>query len=277
MPHGAACAHIEQVVGVGLIATEDLRLRLLSGDVEAQQRRVTPGTGIEIIPLTPESFNVCDALSDDLGPFSRSFPRHGHNIFLRRADVYRLWPIGGHDWMPHSAASAHIEHVVGEGLLAAEDLRLRLLSGDVEAQDRRVTPGAGIEIIPLTREDLKGRYVLSFSGIPRLLGHNIFLRRADVYRVWPMRPAEPASPPDEQRPKRLPTARPKGLGPRAWLVAREVDALMREGGSGSKWIDLDDLLKTIRERIGATDKTVLSSRTLDTALAFLRKHGLIDR
>ena len=52
---------------------------------------------------------------------------------------------------------------------------------------------------------------------------------------------------------------------------------MREGGKGSKWIDLDDLLKSIRERIGAKDKTVLSRRTLDTALAFLRKRGLIDR
>jgi hypothetical protein len=277
MPHSAASAHIEQVVGDGLIAAEDLRLRLLSGDVEAQQRRVTPGAGIEIIPLTPESFEVSDALSDDLGPFSRSFPLHGHNIFLRCADVYRLWPIGGDDWMPHSAASAHIEQVVGDGLLAAEDLRLRLLSGDVEAQDRRVTPGAGTEIIPLTPEDLKGRYVLSFSGIPRLLGQNIFLRRADVYRAWPMRLAEPASPQDEQRSKRLPTARPKGLGPRAWLVAREVDALIREGGKGSNWIDLNDLLQTIRERIGAKDKSVPSRRTLDTALAFLRERGLIDR
>jgi hypothetical protein len=161
--------------------------------------------------------------------------------------------------------------------LAAEDLRLRLLSGDVEAQDRLVTPGAGIEIIPLTPEDLKGRYVLSFSGIPRLLGQNIFLRRADVYRVWPMRPAEPASPQDEQRSKRLPTARPKGLGPRAWLVAREVNALIREGGKGSNWIDLNDLLQTIRERIGAKDKSVPSRRTLDTALAFLRERDLIDR
>jgi hypothetical protein len=87
MPHSAASAHIEQVVGEGLVAAEDLRLRILSGDVEAQQRRVTPGAGIEIIPLTPESFKVSDALSDDLGPFSRSFPLEGHNIFLRRADV----------------------------------------------------------------------------------------------------------------------------------------------------------------------------------------------
>jgi hypothetical protein len=76
-----------------------------------------------------------------------------------------------------------------------------------------------------------------------------------------------------------PTAdkRPKGVGPRAWLVAREVDALMREGGKDSKWVDLDDLLNTIRERIGAKDKNVLSERTLDTALAYLRNRDLIDR
>ena len=88
--------------------------------------------------------------------------------------------------------------------------------------------------------------------------------------------AEPASP-TEQPSNQLPTKRPKGVGPRAWLVAREVDALMREGGKGSKWIDLDDLLKTIRERIGAKDTTVLSLRTLVTALAYLRINGLIDR
>jgi hypothetical protein len=283
MPLEAATAHIQQVVGGEQLAAEDLRLRFLSGDVEAQHRRVTPGEGIEIIPLTPEAFGGLDDLSDDLGPLLRSRPFHGHNIFLRRADVYRIWPTAGADWMPLSAALPHIRQVVGGHELAEGDLRLHLVSGDVEAQDRRVTPGKGIEILPLTLEAFKGLDAFSDdlgsvirSRLP-FHGHNIFLRRADVYRVWPTRPTEPTSPPHEPPSKQLPTKRPKGVGPRAWLVAREVDALMREGGKGSKWVDLGDLLNTIRERIGAKDKSVPSERTLDTALAYLRDLGLIDR
>jgi hypothetical protein len=185
------------------------------------------------------------------------------------------------DWMPLEAASAHIQQVVGGHQLATEDLRLRLASGDVEAHERRVIPGGGIEVIPLTPEDFKVSDALSDDLGPFLRfpfrGRDIFLRRADVNRIWPMRLAEPASPPHQPPSNQLPTKRPKGVGPRAWLVAREVDALMREGGKGSKWVDLDDLLNTIRERIGAKDKNVLSERTLDTALAYLRNRDLIDR
>lgn len=237
MPLEAASAHIQQVVGGEHLAAEDLRLRFLSGDVEAQRRRVTPGEGIEIISLTPETFKGLDTLSDDLGPVLRSSPFHGDNIFLRRTDVYRIWPTAGADWMPPSAALLHIQQVVGGHELATEDLRLRIVSGDVEAQDRRVTPGEGMEVMPLTLEAFKAPsddLGPLFRSRP-FQGHNIFLRRSDVYRVWPIRLAEPASPPDEQPPKQLPTKRPKGIGPRAWLVAREVDALMREGGKNSKW------------------------------------------
>jgi hypothetical protein len=186
------------------------------------------------------------------------------------------------DWMPLEAASAHIQQVIGGHQLATEDLRLRLASGDVEAHERRLIPGGGIEVIPLTPEDFKEGDALSDDLGPLLRifpfrGRDIFLRRADVNRIWPMRLADPASPPHQPPSNQLPTKRPKGVGPRAWLVAREVDALMREGGKGSKWIDLDYLLKTIRERIGAKDSTVLSLRTLVTALAYLRINGLIDR
>ena len=229
------------------LATEDLRLRLASGDVEAQERRLIPGGGIEIIPLTPEDFKVRDALSDDLGPFLRSFPFRGHDIFLRRADVYRIWPIAGVAWMPLSVALPHIQQVVGGHQLATEDLRLRLASGDVEAHERRVIPGGGIEVIPLTPEDFKVSDALSDDLGP--LAKKLSLS-------WPQYLPAPrgriphmadeasraASPPHQPPSNQLPTKRPKGVGPRAWLVAREVDALMREGGKDSKWIDLDDLL-----------------------------------
>jgi hypothetical protein len=264
MTHDAASAHIQQVVGSKQYAKEDLRLRLASGDVEAQERRVTPGKGIEVIPMTPDQFK---------GPH---LPLSGQGeIFVRRTDVYRIWPIAGTDWMSFSAVSERIQQVVGGGSLAGEDLRLRLASGDVEAQRRQVTPGKGIEIIPLTPEDFKHRYFPSLYRFRLVFGDELFLRRADVERAWPIAgDAEPASPPDEQPTKQLPTKRPRGIGPRVWLVAREVDALMREGGKGSKWIDLDALLDTIRNRIGDNR---LSKRTLNTALAYLRNNGFIDR
>jgi hypothetical protein len=196
--------------------------------------------------------------------------------------------------MPLTEAFSHIQQVVGGAELAEEDLRQRLVSADVEAQDRRVTPGKGIDIILLAPEDA---HCLLFPRVPervsdlhreahrrddllrrverlRFHGHNFFLRRADVYRIWPMRLAEPASPQDEQPKKQLPTKRPEGIGSRVWLVAHEVLALTREGGKGSKWIDLNELLDTIRRRIGSNG---LSKRTLVSALALLREHDLIDR
>jgi hypothetical protein len=39
--------------------------------------------------------------------------------------------------------------------------------------------------------------------------------------------------------KQLPATRPRGLGPKVWLAAREVHALTREAGVDSKWSDLD--------------------------------------
>ena len=47
------------------MAEEELRLRIESGDVGAQERRVSPGEGIETIPLKPEDFS----------PYGLLFPR----------------------------------------------------------------------------------------------------------------------------------------------------------------------------------------------------------
>jgi hypothetical protein len=193
------------------------------------------------------------------------------------------------DWMPLSAAFAHIQQIVGGEELAEEDLRLRLVSGEVEAQDRLVTPGKGIDIIPLTPEDFRNG--LMFPRVPeldgdinfllreahrhtnllrrverlRFDGHNFFLRRAGVYRIWPTADAE--------RPQQaaLPTTRPKGRGPKAWLAANTVWELWREG---DRWANREQLLRKVRDRIGDDG---LSPRTLDKALAYLRRRGLIDR
>jgi hypothetical protein len=91
------------------------------------------------------------------------------------------------DWMPLVDAFLHIQQVVGGEQLAKEELRLRLASGDVEAQDRLVTPGKGIEIIPLAPEDFKGPDSLFFWPVSELqddLGpvvrHIGFLRRCSA-------------------------------------------------------------------------------------------------
>jgi hypothetical protein len=196
--------------------------------------------------------------------------------------------------MALNAAFLHIQQVAGGEELAEEELRLRLESGDVEALERLVTPSKGIDIIPLAPEDFQNG--LLFPRLPERVselhreahrrdnllrrverlrsdGHNFFLRRADVYRVWPIRLVEPASSPDEQRSKQLPTTRPKSLGPKAWLAAQEVYKLRREGG---KWIDIEhDLLGQIQKRLGGV-KWLESPTTLKTALAYLRREHLID-
>jgi hypothetical protein len=188
------------------------------------------------------------------------------------------------DWMPLTAAFLHIQQVVGGEELAEEDLRLRLESGDVEAQNRLVTPGEGIDIIPLAPELFTGPDPILFGiyevgqnkflrgyDLLRHHGHNILLRRADVCRVWPMRLAEPASPTDERPSKQLPPTGPKGIGRKTWVVVSEVWALWRQD---YRWPKQEDLLHNVNERLGHNKWASLS--TLKIALAYLIKEGFID-
>jgi hypothetical protein len=190
------------------------------------------------------------------------------------------------DWTAFTAAFLHIQQVAGGEELAEEELRLRLESGDVEALERRVTPGKGINIIPLAPDDFQNG--LLFPRLPerisdlhreahrrdnllrrverlRVDGHNFFLRRADVYRIWPAADAE------KPQLAALPTTRPKGIGAKVWLAANKVWELW---GAGYRWTHREILLRKIRDRIN-DDR--LSQRTLDEALAYLRRKGLIDR
>ena len=92
------------------------------------------------------------------------------------------------DWMPLIAAFLHIQQVVGGEELAEEDLRLRIASADVEVQDRRVTPGEGIDIILLKPEDFP--YGLLFPRLPENISYlhreahlrDNLLRRVDRFR-----------------------------------------------------------------------------------------------
>jgi hypothetical protein len=191
------------------------------------------------------------------------------------------------DWMPFDDAFQHIQQVAGGEQLAEEELRLRLESGDVEAQERRVTPGEGIDIKPLSPEDFQNG--LLFPRLPKRIGslhreahlrdnllrrvdryrsagRNFFLRRADVYRIWPT--GDEAKKP---RKAALPTTRPKGIGPKVWLATNKVWEIRSEGYRSP---DRERLLRKVRDRIGDDG---LSARTLDEALAYLRKKRLIDR
>ena len=148
-------------------------------------------------------------------------------------------------------------------------------------------PAREFDIIPLSPEDFQNG--LLFPRLPKRIGslhreahlrdnllrrvdryrsagHNFFLRRADVYRIWPIVGAA-----EKPRQAALPTTRPKGIGPKAWLVVQEVYELGRDGG---KWPDREALLRKVRDRIGHDG---LSLRTLDEALAYLRQERLIDR
>ena len=196
------------------------------------------------------------------------------------------------DWMPLIPAFLHIQQAIGGERLAEEELRLGLESGDVKAQDRRVTPGEGIDIIPLASEDFKDG--LLFPRLPELDGdinflvllrdahrrenllrrvdryrsdgHNFFLRRSDVYRIWPI-----AAQAKKPRQATMPKARPKDIGHKVWLAANAVWKLW---GEGYRWPDREGLLRKVRERIGDNG---LSPRSLDKALAYLRPKRLIDR
>jgi hypothetical protein len=190
--------------------------------------------------------------------------------------------------MPLIAAFLHIQQVAGGEELAEEELRQRLESGDVEALERRVTQGKGTDTITPAPEDFQNgplfpRHPEHISDLHReahrrdnLLrrverlgsdGRYFFLRRAHVYRVWP----SAADDTDKPQQTALPATRPKGIGHKVWLAANKVWELWCEG---YQWPDREQLLRKVRKRIG--DER-LSLRTLDEALAYLRKKRLIDR
>jgi hypothetical protein len=89
-----------------------------------------------------------------------------------------------------------------------------------------------------------------------------------MFRIWPITGGA-----EKPRQAALPTTRPEGLGPKAWLAAQEVYNLRREGG---KWINIEhDLLSQIQTRLGGND-WLRSPTTLKTAIAYLRRNRLID-
>jgi hypothetical protein len=191
------------------------------------------------------------------------------------------------DWMPFTAAFPHIQQVEGGEELAVEALRLRLVSGEVEALERRVALGGGTENIPLApeyfedgplfprlperisdlhREAHRQNNLMRRVEMLRFHGHNFFLRRAHVYRLWPIgRNAK------KPRQAALPAKQPKGIGPKPWLAANKIWELWFDG---YRWTDREALRRKV---CGLLSDPGLSLRTLDEALAYLRRKRLIDR
>ncbi len=104
----------------------------------------------------------------------------------------------------------------------------------------------------------------------RIDGHDFFLGRGDVHRIWPIVGAA-EKPPSEQPSKQLPSTPPKGIGRKTWVVVSEVWALCCEG---YRWPKQEYLLHKVNERLGHNEWASLP--TLKIALAYLLKEGFID-
>jgi hypothetical protein len=193
--------------------------------------------------------------------------------------------------MPAATAFPHIQQVEGEEELAEEALRMRLVSGEVEAQVRRVAPGGGIDIIPLAPEDFQNG--LLFPRLPERTSdlhreahrRDNLLRRVDryrsngdyfflryVYRIWPI-----AGEAEERRarmPRRMDSAeKPQVLPPKVKKAADAVLALTSQGHTWG-WGEREALLTNVQELTG--DKS-LSISTLKKALRYLRDQDLITK
>jgi hypothetical protein len=165
-------------------------------------------------------------------------------------------------------AYTHVQQVLGSWRLAAVDITQRLASGEVDAQDLFAVPGKGIEIKPLTAEDWKGVVAnadadgMWFPGYWPLHGHSIFLRRADVYRIWPKHTETGA--PEALIP--LPARRPEDIPLLVWDVMKAIVRTRRPGDNQGA------LLEKVRGEV----RPGISPRTLTTALGKLRSGRHID-
>ena len=152
------------------------------------------------------------------------------------------------DWMPLIAAFLHIQQVVGGEQLAEEDLRLRLASGDVEAQDRRVTPGEGIDIIPLTPEDFKRRPVVpppsrahqrtctarriaATTCCAALTGSALMATISSCAALTCTAYGRSLGKQRSRGRRRCRATPPKDIGPKAWLAVKRSRSSRREGGT----------------------------------------------
>jgi hypothetical protein len=190
----------------------------------------------------------------------------------------------------HSTRAEHTENILRQRT-AAEALRRRVISGDIEYQSERGD---------LTLEDFRAATLSEYMcklyigklGLA-IDNYKVCLRRAHVYRFFPTRwmgaegkaRLEPAAAPSATKPRSAPTAEhrveaerhkdklePKvKLGSKAKKVADVVLALTRQGRTWG-WSERDALLTEVRELSGYKS---LHISTLKRALSYLRGQGLM--
>jgi hypothetical protein len=218
-------------------------------------------------------------------------------------DELRYWPewIDWGDAQEHVAGigphPTHVERreyaeIILKRRTAAEALRRRVISGDIEFQS---------ESGGLTLEDFRAattfdEYMCELHiGRLAISDYKVRLRRAHVYRFFPTRwmgadgkarlepTAAPSakrsrSAPSTKKPRSAPTAergvqaeRQKKLGPKVKKAADAVLALTRQGRTWG-WSERDALLTKVQEL--TRDKSLHIS-TLKRALRYLRDQRLI--
>ena len=217
-------------------------------------------------------------------------------------DELRYWP----EWIdwgeaqehvadigPHSTHQTRAEHaeIILRERTAAEALRRRVISGDIEFQS---------ESGGLTLEDFRAATFSEYTcelhiGRLGISNYEVRLRRAHVYQFFPTRwmgadgkarlepraapsAKRPRSAPSTEKPRSAPTAerrvqaeRQKKLGPKVKKAADAVLALTRQGRTWG-WSERDALLTKVQELAG--DKSLHIS-TLKRALRYLRDQRLI--
>ena len=120
-------------------------------------------------------------------------------------DELRYWP----EWMGFSEAQRHVEDIVRGDKTAAEALRRRIISGDIEIQS---------DIGNLKPEDFRAATCDMFGRLSLevdIHDYGVRLRRADVYQFWPTRwmgaegkaRLEPTAAPVARKPRSVPTTK----------------------------------------------------------------------
>jgi hypothetical protein len=198
-------------------------------------------------------------------------------------DELRYWP----EWMDFGEAQLHVADIVGGLGTAAEALRRRIISGDIEIQSE--SGNLKPEDFRAATVDMFGCLSLAFD----VRDYGVRLRRADVYRIWPTRwmgaegrarleptaePGRPVAPPPAgqtapqapQLPELLAT-RPDDVPRMVWITARTIYELRLRGDTSIK---REIEAEKVSNELGLP-KGKPSLRTYYEAIRWLREKKLI--
>jgi hypothetical protein len=198
-------------------------------------------------------------------------------------DELRYWP----EWMDFGEAQLHVADIVGGFGTAAEALRRRIISGDIEIQSE--SGNLKPEDFRAATVDMFGLLSLAFD----IRDYGVRLRRVDVYRIWPTRwmgaegkaRLEPTAAPSAKKHRSAPTAerrvqptelpaplaaRPDDVPRMVWITARTLYELRLRGDTSIK---REIEAEKVSKELGLKGKPSL--RTYDEARRWLREKKLI--